>query len=577
MHFPLLCLLMVPCLIQAISSEQEGVRRVRAHLLIEDPPSALEEAMRLVEHFPDSKDAGTALVEALSANGKEKEALDTWHQLSAKYPDLLVDRHLLEELSWGILRKGITSTQYGVRLTSLIGVYLTRDARAVPILIRMMRDSNAIIRSVAVQMSASYADAALKDEISRLLHEEKVWMVRLAVIQAAGVLRIKELAPKLQTFVTSDKSTFEERGVAIEALVRIYDQIDFAELQKLAHSNRAGLRHLACMLASYFMIPEAQEEIIRLIRDSHPDVRIAAVNAFGLCYQDKMSIKDAKEAIEPVLNDSDPAVAITAAWAAILMDPDFGEQYMSRWLTDDLPENRRLAAAALAATGGRSVHLSIKTLKESTDPYVRANVAQGLLGQRIEVEACCDLIYEFLQTEKRMWMRDKRRNPLFSMLIPSQVRHNDQIPNHPEAVDHMTRLEIVSLLAIMEDARALEALKSFLQRKSWGVTGVAAATLLQEGDESSLEIVRELLKDHDSNVRLQACLVLAMMGRDETVIKELQMAYVDANHEKKLHILEALGRIGQMETLGFLISTLREPFPILRISAAAALIQTLNR
>ncbi len=568
---------LIPLTLFALSSEEEGIRRVQAHLLVDDTPSALEEALQLANRFPDSKESGSILIEALAANRMDEEALDVWHRLSVKYPELLVDRYLLEELSWGVLKKGVESMQYGVRLTSLIGAYLTKDARAVQILVRMMRDSNAIIRSVAVQMSTSYADAALKDEISRLIHEEKVWMVRLEVIRAAGALRMKSLVPKLQGYVSSDHSTFEERGAAIEALVRIYDKIDLPELQKLSASNRAGLRHLACSLASYFQIEEAQSEIIRLIGDSHPDVRIAALNAFGLFYRHQMEKGEGREAIEGALKDSDPAVAITASWAALLIDPPFGEPFMARWLSDSLPENRRLAAGALAATGGKAVSLGIQTLKENADPYVRVNVAVGLLGQRAEIAPCCDMIYEFLQSEKRMWMRDNRRNPLFSVLAPSQVRHVDQVPNYPEAIDHMTRLETVSLLAMVEDPRAPGALKSFLQRKSWGITGVAAATLLQEGDESSLEIVRELLKDSDPNVRLQACLVLAMMGRDETVVKELQTAYIDATHEKKMQILEAMGRIGQMEALSFLISTLREPFPNLRSSAAAALIQTLNR
>lgn len=570
-------LIFIPLLLFGGLSEEEGLRRVQAHLLLDDLPSALDEALRLVEAFPQSKEVGTSFVEVLAANGMEEEALDTWHKLSAAYPELIIDRHLLEELSWGVLKKGLQSNQYGIRLTSLIGAYLTRDSRAVQILVRMMRDSNAMIRSVAVQMSTAYADAMLKDEISRLLVEEKVWMVRLEVIRAVGALRMKQLAAKLQQYVMSDKSTYEERGAAIEALVHIYDDIGVVEWKQLAASNRAGLRHLACVLALHFMIPEVQEEMIHLMGDPNPDVRIAAINAFGMYYRKLTSLENAKEALQPVLKDSDPAVAITAAWAAILVDPPFGEEYMSKWLKDSLPENRRFASAALAATGDRSVALAVATLKESEDWYVRANIAEGLLGQRIEVEACCDTLYECLQMEKKMWMRDSRRNPLFAVLSPSQVRHNDQIPNYPEAIDQMTRLEVVSSLAVLEDLRALGALKAFLQRKSWGVTGVAAATLLREGDERSLEIVRELLKDQDPNVRLQACLVLAMMGRDETVIKELESAYSGASHERKLHILEALGRIGHMDSLHFLTSTLREPFPVLRICAAAALIQTVNR
>src|SRR5215470_758236 len=93
------------------TKEEEGVRRVQAHLLIDDPVSALQEAFSLADEWPDSRLVGSVLVEALAAGKREDEALDAWHRLSAKYPDLLLDRHLLEELSWGILKKGLDSTQ----------------------------------------------------------------------------------------------------------------------------------------------------------------------------------------------------------------------------------------------------------------------------------------------------------------------------------------------------------------------------------------------------------------------------------------------------------------------------------
>jgi HEAT repeat protein len=562
---------------QRVVSEEEGIRRVQAHLLIDDAHSALEEAQQLAVQYPESLSVQTTLVEAMAANGWEEPALNLWNSLTLKHPDLQSERHLLEELSWGVLKKGLDSTQYGVRLAALIGSYLTRDVRAVPVLLRMMRDSNAIVRSVAIQMSPSYRDAPLKEEIARLLTEEKVWMVRLEVIKAIGPLRMKELAPKLKLLIQSEKTTFEERQFAIASLLQIYDEIDLEELNLLARSNRAGLRHLACSIAAHFQVEGALPEIIRLIQDTHPDVRIAALNAFGLFYREKVSSDEAKEILAGSLKDTDPAVAITASWAAMLVDPSFGEPFMSRWLTHSLPESRRTAAAALSAAGGRGGALSIKTLKESDDPYVKTNIALGLLGQRVEVTSCCNIIYDFLMNEKRMWMWDSRPNPLFQVLAPSQVRHIDQIPNYPESIDQMTRLNLVSLLALVEDPRALGALKAFLQKKSWGISGVAAATLLQEGDESSLEIVRQLIDDSDPNVRLQACLVLAMYGKDESIVRELQIAYASSPHEKKIHILEAIGRVGNTESYPFLVGVLREPFPILRVAAAAALIQSLNR
>jgi HEAT repeat protein len=561
----------------SVGNEEEGVRRVQAHLLIDDPASALQEAVNLAEKYPDSRLAGSVLIEALAAGKREEEALDAWHRLSAKYPDLIVDRHLMEELSWGILKKGLDSTQNGVRLAALIGAYLTHDVRAVAVLQKMMRDSNAIIRSVAVQMSCSYQDAPLKDEIIRLMDEEKVWVVRLEVIKAIGALKMKSLAPKLQAIVQSERATYEERQIAIEALLNIYEYISLPEFQALAASNRAGIRHLACSIAAHFKLQDAKGEILKLIQDTHPDVRIAALNAFGLIYREEASVSEAMEVLKEQLLDPHPAVAITAGWAAMLVQPSFGEPVLEKWLTDSLSENRRLAAAALTATGGRGTDLALKILKTTNDPYVKANLAVGLLGQRVETGLCCDSIYEFLKSEKRMWMWDTRPNPLFQVLAPSQVRYVDHIPNYPEAIDQMTRLNLVSLLAIVEDPRASEALKSFLQKRNWGISGVAAATLLQEGDESALEIVRECLNDNDPNVRLQACLVLAMMGRDASVLSELQGAYAGSDHERKLHILEALGRMGTAESFSFLVGVFREPFPILRVAAAAALIQCINR
>lgn len=570
-----LYLLLLPILLIGKVSESEGVRRVRSHLIIDDTASALQEAQDLIKRFPSSKEIGSVLVEALAAAGEEEKALESWHALSTRYPDLALDRHLLEELSWGVLRKGLDSTQYGVRLASLVGAFLTRDTRALPFLVKMMRDSNAVVRSVAAQMATQYQDAPLKDEIVRLMHEEKVWIVRLEVIRSAGALRIKEMAPFLKHLIQSEKTTYEERMLAIESLCYMCDSITIPEWKVFAESNRAGMRHLACSIALHFKLEEVNAEMLRLLHDPHPDVRMAALNAFGLFYRKLNQTAEIQEHIRPLLQDPTPEVAVTAAWAALLSGLS-DEGVFERFLTSSLPEQRRFTAAALSATGTFGASIAKTTLKTSQDPYVKANLALGLLGQREEIALCSDILYEFCQ-DKRMWMWDTRPNPLFRVLAPSQVRHVDHIPNYPESIDQMTRLNLIALLAVVEDPRAIDALKTFLKKKSWGITGVAAATLLQEGDEASLEVVRMLLNDPDPNVRLQACFVLAMLGRDESVLRDLQGAYTSADHEKKLHILEAMGHVGGIESFHFLLSAFNEPFPILRVAAAAALIQSIHR
>ncbi len=572
----MLILALFPCLGFAKISENDWVRRVHSHLMIDDTSSALEEAKKLVGQYPDSKAARSAFILALSANGMEQRALEEWDSLSKQEPELAFDRNLLEELSWGVLRKGVESTQYGVRLASLIGAFLTNDVRALPIFLKMLKDSNAVIRSVAVQMVGQYRDAPLKDEIARMIREEKVWMVRLEVIKTAGVLKMKEMVPYLKQLIQSENTTYEERLRAIEALSLIYDDISLSEWLYFAKSNRAGMRHLACSLAAHFQLKEGKNEILRLMHDTHPDVRIAAINAFGLFYRQIATPEETENHLKLVLEDPSPEVAITAAWASLLSGLKT-EEIFQKWLFCPLSEVRRFAAAALAMGGEKGVEMASTFLQSSDDMYVKANLALGLIGQRKEVSICCDILYQFLEKEKRMWMWDQQPNPLFSILAPSQVRHVDHIPNYPEAIDQMTRLNLVSLLALVEDPRALDAVKSFLKKKNWGITGVAAATLLHEGDESGLEMVRQLLHDSDPDVRLQACFVLAMIGRDETVLHDLQKAYAGADHQRKLHILEAMGKVGHVESFHFLLSAFREPFPILRVAAAAALIQSIHR
>jgi HEAT repeat protein len=127
----------------------------------------------------------------------------------------------------------------------------------------------------------------------------------------------------------------------------------------------------------------------------------------------------------------------------------------------------------------------------------------------------------------------------------------------------------------MRYSKAEELVKSYLQNQSWGTSGAAAATLLQEGDEEALVLVKKLLNDPDEKIRVQAALILALLGTDPSGVKVLQDAYPTLDREMKTQVLEALGHIGDLQSIPFLINVLQEPFQVLRVVAASALIQCL--
>ena len=115
----------------------------------------------------------------------------------------------------------------------------------------------------------------------------------------------------------------------------------------------------------------------------------------------------------------------------------------------------------------------------------------------------------------------------------------------------------------------------FLQKQHSVVSGTAAIALLQEGDDSALILVKQLLEDPDEQVRVQAALILAMLGGDPDAIGVLKESYTLARRDMKVHILEAIGHVGDPSAVEFLVDVLKEPFQGLRVVAASALIQCL--
>lgn len=564
-------------------TESEATRRVESFLLLHDSQKALQEARQSLKLYPESANLRKAYLRALSEQGEEIEAWKTFGPLFAVCKEEKESRFLLETLAWGSLQKGQEAKQLFVRLNAMVGACFTHDARAIPLLIQAMRSSNSLMRSVALQLAATMGDKALKQEVLKILAKEKNWHVRLTAIQVAGQLHLEEARPLLQKYVGSNKTTSEEKALAILTLATLYDKVEPSELHTLITSKRAGLRQLACELVGYLQLPMYANDIAALLTDSSPEVRIAALGALGLLPDTRIRERPSDEqdvslsqvdAIRRALQDPVPSVAITAAWVLLRQGVAEAEEVFEKYLSEGDAREKRMASAALATCGDRSVKLARQWMEKTDNLYVRVNLALGLIGQRAAVQESCGVLQEALKS-KEPWMWDHQTHPLFQSLSPSQVRHIEQIPNYPLVVDQMTRLEILSVLSKLRYPHALEAVEHFVKKGQWSVIGSAAGVLLEEGDEAEIEVVRELLKDPDREIRVEAALLLALWGRDPAGIDELIDAYPSASRQIKIRILEAIGKSGHPKAIPFLVDILGEPFQVLRIVAASSLIQCL--
>ena len=272
--------------------------------------------------------------------------------------------------------------------------------------------------------------------------------------------------------------------------------------------------------------------------------------------------------------DPNPLVAITASWALLLLDEKQGESRISPYLFHEKKEFAHLAAAAIAASGKCGVKISKKMMNKTNDPFIKVNLALGLIGQRKHTKLCADILYDFLQNEKSLIASEEKN--AFSFLTTSTVRPTHFFPNYRQAVDQMTRLHLLSLLAILKDSRALTLIKEFLQNTNWKVTGAASVFLLQEGDSEALDIVRTFLDDEDDNLKIQSALILAFLAKDSEMRERLQSFYPKVDFEKKIQILEAIGSIGNRSSIPFLYQALFESSQKMRLIAASSLIKCLN-
>ena len=570
-----LLITLIPTLYAVEISElsEAAVKRIHSHLLIKDTSTACAEARTALQTFPDCKPLWEAYIKALAKDGNEKEMINAWKAYVAAYDPEYKNRDLVETIAWGIIYTAIKSPSPITRIHALLGAFFSQDSKGIDILFNCMSDCNSILRHAAVQLSSRLRDAKLCDAMLRLFREEKVWAVRLEVIKAIGEMHLLSAKPELITIIANDKSSADEKSAAIHSLVALLDSIDNEEIVRLASSNRAGFRLMACKTVAHFFQTESFGAIFPLLHDQCSAVRMAALQVLGYLRISEYQGKSAAELAVEMLNDPDPLVAITAAWVLTLNDPTRGQEAFQSWLVHKTPNLRIYATAALCSCGKYAFPLALETFEKTTDFYVKMNLALMLIGQRVEVKQACEILGSGLMENEDRWTWID--HGIFRALVPSCQKLGGSMDIHPETQNQLVRLEILNQLAIMQYTGAQKALVKFLEQKNQGLTGMVAALLLTEGDETATDLVKNLIMDDSQQVKVQAALILALWGREESSVVTLQQAYVGSDRDLKERIIEGVGRVGAKSSIPFLIERLQEPSPSLRLIAAAALLQCL--
>jgi HEAT repeat protein len=557
----------------ALEDSTNAQKRIKDHLIIKDYPSALHETKLSLAQFPQSKEIHSLMVRVLSESGDAIESYRYFKKASSYFPEMQGDFSLIESFCWAALQNAENSSQLVVNISSMIGASITHDAKAVKILSRHLKSSNAYLRMMAVKLSAQFGDLGLIEQIKALSKTEAVWYVRLEIIKALGRLKVNGSKEIFKEIITSKRSTLEEKAVSAQSLISSEDKIESQEILSLLKSSRAELRYLGCEILSYLNAKEFILDLAQLLQDHSKDVKIAALSTFYTIGIEKEHQGLLIEKIENLLTDPLEEVSLAAARVLSFYKEERALEFLEEKIFSSEKKIRSFAAASMASSSQKLKLRSLELMAESKDPFVRVNIAKGLLGHEIPKAPLTKEIESFLETYEDLIMEDGSLNPHLPILSPSSVRHIPGVAMYPEIVDLQTRFSLLNQLAICDHPNTEKALKDFLKKPIFGMTFFASNVLVQESSEDALTLIEKLLEEEDEMIKIQAALVLAFLSDDQRALDILYSSYYKVDREIKISILEALGHIGSKKSLPFLLQLLDDPFNIIKVIAASSIIQ----
>lgn len=555
------------------SSEARTCQRIKLFFLLQDSQGALETCASAIGQFPQSLEVKKLYVQALSQSGRSLYALQLWEDIKSELSDEKERSRIQECIAWGILSTGGSSSQIAIKNFSLFNSFQTQDARVSEMILHALNSSNALERALAVKLAAKYGDTLLHQFIIKLFRTEKISFVRKELIEAIGVGKIFEGKEILENILLQDINP-SEKYLAIRSLSLLCEDLDLKEIRALLGHPCASFRLLGIEIIDKLSLVELYPLLFTALRDPSLEVKIAGLKTIGLRISSKWSI-DQKNVITACCFDRNPFIALLAAWNCLLQEESIGNDIFIEKMQSNNPSIRIFASALLSFSGFKGISLIISLFESSTDPYIRANLARGLLSLRVLVKEASLVLLHFIRNTQSPIMWDRSQYVFFPMISPSNVAPNPLCYNLRFVIDGMTRLSLLNNLLIIEPENAIEIARNYLHNHFWGLSGNASIILMETGHNYCIDLVKNLLNDPDKKIRLQAALVLAFMHQDQESIKILEELYYTAKQHEKFYILEALGQFSTRQSIPFLMKLLSEPFMGIRATAASILIQSL--
>ncbi|ANH78279.1 HEAT repeat domain-containing protein [Candidatus Chlamydia sanziniae] len=528
--------------------------------MIQDFSEASQEGLRILHTKSYSYLQAKLILKAFV----HQRAFDRWfisfEKCQQRYPELIHDRDVLEELGMGVLYEGIEHSSVTVRAISVLSLGLARDFRLVPLVLRSLNDDSAVVRAFALQVAAQYGTESLKQAISKIARHDDSIHVRMTAYQVAVLLQIHELLPFLNQQAINPLIDGQERREAWKASLELAPQFFDATITK----NDIDQALFTCEMLRTSSSPKGNKLFLELLSIQHPEVQETILQTALTCSRE-ISL-DNKELLSAVyhlaLASPFPKVRLQAAAFLHLQGVPLGHDLLVEGLLSPSLMISEVASAALCSLGIHGAPLAKEYLSSVVSRKAAANLAILLLVSRQDIEKAGNTIANYLTNPEMCWaiehfLWDTRWNLQGNTLLL-----------YSDMVKHEIGRKLIRLLAITRYSQVKAVTAAFLagqQEQGWSFF---SGIFWEEGDVQTSE---SLTTDVSFAAKLEGALATLCQKKDRNSLQRVVALYSDSRWQDKLAILEGIAFSENIDAVSFLLDCCRQETPSLRSAAAGAL------
>jgi HEAT repeat protein len=533
-----------------------------------------QEASKLCDQITDFQDPETIyfMIQAYASDHQIQKALN----ILDAHKTLLKESHYLkkclEVLALSVFKTHFHSTQEPIKLASLASISLESDARVLDLILEAFESPSMKVKMMALRGLSGFADEKVKKVLLQTFKHSPHPAMSSSIAKIFASWQDKRILPLLFEKLNEDGLSLDEKLNYMVVIKELSRNIDLKQLKGLCKSKQASERLLATYLLSSKEVKDPVVFIKKLLNDSHLWVKQSALMTVI-----KRKIHD--PAIDALIDSwkDDKSFELKKAyyyWGLIHHRNDVIEAFKQDFIQGSL-EQKKILASILYSSGSEHEDLIEELLVDSIDPYIRMQLGLYLLSSDksdVGVDFVCQALED--SKNKKIFAISEPILPFFS--IQDENCSNVSInAGQRRSMDKHMRLKIFHLLAIKKMPQAKNVLKELLKSDLFEVSLDAMVHFWENFGYQDSEYLKNILNDHDPELRLKAALVLSYLDYDKDIRKYLIDNYHKQTYSMQIQILFALSKYSEEDVFDFYIKQIRSKYPLIQAVGAGCLFTSL--